>query len=265
MQQKCLVKALVFDEAPLTADVLIAFVNLGGLRESSALLVHWLCGKEPRHLWSEIFQAHRAVALEDRMKGVVPDPGFVPEHVLAQAADFLQDFLDVVDRAVVSRKLDACQPEREIRFVSFWILHKRIIANPVPKFVLVPGVPVDGTDHAKRIACGGEENRNRPGLDQSAVVHGLMVVAVEQDQITASQHPACNHFVRGARTVEDEVSFISAEHASRMALRLSGGAFVDEQVSQIHVGVTEIVEKMLSPKCLKKNWPVGDFRKNWPP
>ena len=50
VHQERFVEALVLDEAPLAADVLVALVDLRGLREAGALLVHRLGGEQARHL-----------------------------------------------------------------------------------------------------------------------------------------------------------------------------------------------------------------------
>ena len=130
-------------------------------------------------------QAHRAVVLEQRMEGVVADPGLVPEHVVAQVADLLEHLADVVDRAVIGRELDAGEPERPLRLGRFAILDERIGADLLAQIVLVPGIPVDGADHAERIARRRQEDRDRAGLDQRALVQRLVVVAVEQHQVAA--------------------------------------------------------------------------------
>src|SRR4029453_5709394 len=136
-----LVEALVLDEAPLATDVLVALVDLGSLREAGALLVDGLGGEQPRHLRPQGGEAHRAVVLEQRMEGVVPDPGLVPEDVLAQVPDLLEDLADVVDRAVVGRELDAREPEGTLRLVALRVRHQRVRPDLLPEPVLVPSVP----------------------------------------------------------------------------------------------------------------------------
>ena len=127
--------------------------------------------------------------VEERVEGVVPDPGLVPEHVVTQVPDLLQHLADVVDRAVVSRELDAREAERAIGLVPLRIRHERIGPDLFPKMCLVPGLPVHGADHAERIARGREEDRDRAGLHQRALMQGLVVVAVEQNEIAAAAAP----------------------------------------------------------------------------
>ena len=74
---------------------------------------------------------HRAVVLEQRMEGVVADPGLVPEHVVAEVADLLEDLADVVDRAVVGRELDAGQAERPLGLARSGSLTSGLVADPL--------------------------------------------------------------------------------------------------------------------------------------
>ena len=110
-------------------DVLVALVDLRGLRESRALLVHGLRREQPGHLGRQVLEPHRAVIVEQRMEGVVADPGLVPQHVVAEVPDLLQHLADVVDRAVVGRELDAGQPERPLGLVALLVLHQRVRAD----------------------------------------------------------------------------------------------------------------------------------------
>ena len=65
------------------------------------------------------------------------------------------------------------------------VLHQRVVADLLAQIVLVPGVPVDRADHAEGIARGGQEDRDRAGLHQRALVQRLVVVAVEEDEVAA--------------------------------------------------------------------------------
>ena len=67
---------------------------------------------------AELLEPHRAVVLEQRVEGVVADPGLVPQHVVAQVPDLLQHLAHVVDRAVVGRELDAGEAERPLGLVA---------------------------------------------------------------------------------------------------------------------------------------------------
>ena len=86
---------------------------------SSRLWIWDACEKPAPCLWTDWVEnspgisgpsfssAHRAVVLEQRMEGVVADPGLVPQHVVAQVPDLLEHLAHVVDRAVIGRELDA--------------------------------------------------------------------------------------------------------------------------------------------------------------
>ena len=78
----------MIDVALLVADMFVSLVYLGCLREAGTLLVDGLRREQSRHIRAQLLEAHWAVALEQRMEGVVADPCFVPEHVLAEVADF---------------------------------------------------------------------------------------------------------------------------------------------------------------------------------
>ena len=65
------------------------------------------------------------------------------------------------------------------------VLDERVLGDPLAQARLVPGVPVDGADHAEGIARGRQEDRDRAGLHQRALVQRLVVVAVEQDEVAA--------------------------------------------------------------------------------
>jgi hypothetical protein len=47
------------------------------------------------------------VILEQRMEGIIANPRFIPENVIAKMPDPIQNFADVVDGAVIGRELDA--------------------------------------------------------------------------------------------------------------------------------------------------------------
>ena len=116
----------MLDKAALAADVLVALVNLRGLREARALLVHGLRGEQARHLRPQALQPHGAVIVEERVEGVVADPRLVPEHVVAEVTDLLEHLAYVVDRAVIGRELDAGEPERALGLVPLAVLYQRI-------------------------------------------------------------------------------------------------------------------------------------------
>ncbi len=181
------------------------------------------------------------MVVEQRMECVVADPRFVPQHVVAQVPDPFEHLLDVVDGAVVRRELDAREAERTLRVGAGFVGDQRIVADLVAQVFLVPRIPVDGADHAERVARGRHEDRNRAGLHERTLVQRLVVVAVEQHEIAALQHRAGDDLVRRARAVQHEVRAVGAEHAGRVLLRFGRGAFVDQQIAEIDIGIAEVV------------------------
>ena len=253
--QERLVEALVIDEALLPAQVLVALVDLAGLREAGALLVHRLRREQPRALGAQVGQPHRAVVVEQRVEGVVADPGLVPQHVLAQVADLLEHLAHVVDRAVVGAQLDARQPERPRRVGQLLVGDQRVAPDLLAQVLLVPRLPVDRADHAERVARGRQEHRDRTGLHQRALVQRLVVVAVEQHQVAALEHRAGDDLVRRAGAVEHEVRAVGAEHLRRVRLRLVGRALVDQQVAEFDVGVAQVVAEDRFAEVLEEQLP----------
>ena len=81
----------------------------------------------------------------------------------------------------------------------------------------------------------------RAGLDERALVQRLVVVAIEEHQIAAPQHGVGDHLVGGARAVQHEVGLVGAEHLRRVLLRARGGAFVNEEIAEVDVGVAQVV------------------------
>ena len=242
----------MLDVAALAADVLVALVDLRGLREARALLVHGLGGEQPRHLLVEFLQTHRAVIGEQRMEGVVADPCLVPQDVVAEMPDLLQDLADVVDRAVVGAELDARQAEWTLRLVALGILHPRIGTDLLAKVLLVPGVPVDRADHPERISGGRQEDRDRAGLHQRALVQRLVVVAVEQHQVAFAQGGMRDDLVGAGGSVHHEIGPVGAEHPRRVTLRFDRGADVNEQVAELHVGIAQVVAEDLLAEVLEE-------------
>ncbi len=257
VHQERFVEPLVIDEAPLPANVLVALVDLRCLREAGALLVHGLRREQPGHLGRQILDAHGAVIVEQRMKRVVADPRLVPQHVVAQVADLLVHLADVVDRAVVGAELDAREPERPLRFVEVLVLHERVLADLLAQVLLVPRVPVDGADHAERVARGRQEDRRRARLHERALVQRLVVVAVEENEVALSQRRLGDHLVGRGRAVQHEVRAIGAEHLRRVLLRVDGGADVNQQIAELDVGVAQIVAEDLLAEMLEEQLPGG--------
>jgi hypothetical protein len=95
------------------------------------------------------------MVLEQRMEGVAADPGLVPQDVVAP--DLLQHLAHVVDGAVVGGELNAGEPERALGLVPLLVGHARTGADLLAQIALVPGVPVDGSDHTERVVAVGRK------------------------------------------------------------------------------------------------------------
>ena len=259
VHQEGLIEALVLDVALLPADVLVALVHLRCLAEARALLVHRLRREEPRSIRSEILQPHRAVIVKQRMECVVTDPRLVPQHVVAEVTDLLHHLADVVDRAVVGRELDAREAKRPLGIRARLVGHERIGADLFTQVRLVPRFPVDCANHAERIACGRQEDRDRTRHHERALVHRLVVVAIEQHEIAGLEHGAGDDLVRRARAVQNEVRPISTEHLRGMLLRVGGRSFVDQEIAELDVGVAEIVAEDALAEMLEEQLACGGF------
>ena len=140
------------------------------------------------------------------------------------------------------------------------ILHQRMVADLLAQIVLVPGVPVDRADHAERVARRRQEDRNRAGLDQRALVQRLVIVAIEEHEVAAPQHRVGDDLVRGAGAVQDEVGLVGAEHLRGVPLRSTAAPSWISRSPRSTSALHRSLRKICSPKCLKKSWPAGDLR-----
>ncbi|MEA2967612.1 MAG: hypothetical protein QOE78_873, partial [Alphaproteobacteria bacterium] len=70
---------------------------------------------------------------------------------------------------------------------------------------------------------------------------GLVIVAVEQDEVAVSDEGCERHLVGGRGAVEHEIGLLGAENLCGLLLRLQGGALVGQEVAEIEHRVVEIV------------------------
>ena len=70
-----------------------------------------------------------------------------------------------------------------------------------------------------------------------------MVVAIEQHQVTAGQQRIGDHLICSGGAVQHKVGFISIKDFCRELLGMLGGAFVDQQIAQFHIGIAHIGAK----------------------
>ena len=117
------------------------------------------------------------------------------------------------------------------------IFDQRVRPNLLAKIVLVPGIPVDGADHAESVARRRQKDRDRAGHNQCALVQRLVIVAVEEHEIAAPQHCIGNNLVRRAGAIKDEICLIGSEDLRSMPLCLHRRTLMDEQIAEVHVGI----------------------------
>ena len=238
MQHKRVVQPLVRTEARLTADVVILFMDLRRLREPGLLLVHRLGHENTRIVLVKLQQERRRFR-HHRNKLLVAHPRGVKKDVVTQMADLVDHLAGVVDRPVVGAKLNDRQAER----ASLVGLFRRRFADQIPQIRVIKAVLVDPADKAKRIARRLKIHRRGARLDQCAVVIRFMVVAVEQHQVAAGQQRVGHHLVGRRRAVQHKVGFVRVEYFRREFLRVLGGAFMDQQIAQLNVGVAHVGAK----------------------
>ena len=191
------------------------------------------------------------------MEGVVADPRLVPENVVAKVPDLLEHLPHVVDRAVVGRELDAREAEGPLGLGPRLVLDERMLGDPLAQARLVPGVPVDGADHAEGVARGRQEYRDGSRLHQRALMQRLVIVAIEEDEIARPQHRVRHHLVGGAGSVQHEIGPVGAEDPRRMLLRLGRRPLVDQEIAEVDVGVAEVVAKDALAEILEEDLPGG--------
>ena len=221
--------------------------------------MHGLGGKQSRRIRPQITQPHGAVTFEQRMDGVVTDPRLVPEDVVAEMADLLDNASGVVDGTVVRGQLDDCTTERALRIRAGFVLHQGVPADLLAQVVLIEGAEIHGAHHAKGVSRGRQVDRNTSPLHQRAVVIGLVIVAVEQDQVTAADHRVLHDLVRRAGAIEHEVGLVGPEHASGVFLGLDGGTLVYQQVAQVDVRIAEVVAEDSLSEVLEEQLPGRRF------
>ncbi|MNC02160.1 hypothetical protein D3C75_495300 [compost metagenome] len=180
MQHKRVVETLMRAETRLAAKMVILFMDLRGLGESGLLLMHRLGDKDPRIVFIKFQQQRRAVCHHwDKL--LVTHPCGVKQDVVAQLANLVDHLAGVVNRPVISAKLDHRQAERT-RFISLFRCHG---TDLLAQECFVKAAVIDAANKAKRVTRRFKIHRRGPGLDQRPVMVRFVVIAVEQHQIAA--------------------------------------------------------------------------------
>ena len=243
MLHEALVEPPVLDPALLAADVAVLHVDLRGLREARQLLVRRLGGDDARRVGTEVGKSHRETPCIERMEFHEAGPGFIEQDVVAQMTNALEDHLGVVDRAVISALLDHGDAEGTWLAPGFRIFDQGMVADALAQRCFVERVPTHGADQPPGVACRRNINRNAAADHQCAVVGGLVIVAVEQNQVTVGDECGQRHLVRGRGAVEHEVGLLGAKDLGGFLLCLQGGTLVGQQVAKIEHRVVEVVAK----------------------
>src|SRR3974390_3252654 len=98
-------------------------------------------------------------------------------------ADALQDHLGAVDRAVISALLDHGDAERARLLPGIAVFQERMVADALTQCSLLDRVPAHRADQAPGVAHGWDIDRDAAAHHQSAMMGGLVVIAVEQHEI----------------------------------------------------------------------------------
>ena len=182
--------------AILTLDVAVFLVNLRSLRETGLLLMNRLGHKDAGIVRSQFQKQGRAV-FHHRDELFIAHPGGVKENVVTEVTDGVNHLTGVVDRAVVGAQLNDSQTEGAL-LIGFF---RRHFTNEPSQIVFIEAVRVNAADKTVGVAGGFQVNRRGAGLQERAVVVGLVVIAVKEHQITRSQNGVQYHFVGSRSTV----------------------------------------------------------------
>ena len=156
-------------------------------------------------------------------------------------ADALQDALRVVDRAVVGALLDHRHAERPLALPGVLVLHQRIGPDALADRLLVEILGADRADQAVGVAVGRQIDRNSAAHQQRALMRGLVVVAVEQDEVAFGDEVGQHDLVRRRRAVEHEIGLFRSEDRRRLFLRLQRRPFVGQEVAELENRIVEVV------------------------
>ena len=98
----------------------------------------------------------------------------------------------------------------------------------------------NAADGAEGISFCFQIYRSCAGQYQSAVVNGLMVVSVVEDDIARSEDSVEHHLVGCGSAVQYEVGLVSVVYPGCMLLGCQSRAFMNEEVPHGHIGVAQI-------------------------
>lgn len=195
----------------------------------------------------QIEEQRRAV-LEHGNELFIADPSRIKEDIIAEMTDTVDDVTGIIQRTVISTELDNSQAERSLGLSFFRIPFGCQLAQI--RFIEAMGV--NAADKTVGIAGRFQINRRRPGLDEGPEGHGLVIVAVIEDQVARRQQGISDDFIGRRRPIEDEISLVCMEDLGCKILGFQGRPFVDEQITEGYIGIADIgLKNMRSIKIIK--------------
>ncbi len=151
------------------------------------------------------------------------------------------DALGVVDRAVIGALLDHGDAERPLALPGVRVLDQRIGADALADRGLVQLLRSDRADQAVGVAVGREIDRNAARHQKRALMGGLVVVAVEQDEVALGDEARQHDLVGRRRAVQHEIGLLRPEDGGGLLLRLKRRAFMGQEVAELEDRVVEVV------------------------
>ena len=235
VHHECIVHSLMRYIAVLAFNVGVFLVNLGGHGEAGLLLVDRLGDEDAGIFRSQVQKQGRAV-LHHGDELFIAYPCGVEENVVAEVADFIHYLAGIVDAAVVGAQLDDSQADRSFSLGFYRIL----FSHQFPDVIFIEAVFRNAADGAEGISFCFQIYRSCAGQYQSAVVNGLMVVSVVEDDIARSEDSVQHHLVGRGSAVQYEVCLVGVVYPGCMLLGCQSRAFMNEEVPHGYISVAQI-------------------------
>ena len=197
MDEEALVEAACLDPAALALDVVVAHVDLRGLREAGELLVGRLGGEDAGLVGAEVLEAHGETVGKQGVELHEAGPGLVEQDVVAEVAEALEDEMGVVDGAVIGALLDDGDAEGAFGLPRVGVGDERVGADGVADAGLVERLVIDRAHHAVGVAVGRQIEGDTAAEEEGAVMGCLVVVSVEQDEVAGRDEGAEHDLVGG--------------------------------------------------------------------
>src|ERR1700730_10017669 len=170
---------------------------------ANCLWVDWVAN-DTRRVGSKTREPHGEPPGIKRMKLHEAGPGLIEQDVFAEMADALEDHLGIMDSAVIGALLDDRDAEGARLAPGIRVLDQRMVADALAQGGFVEGVPAHRTDQPPGVAHRRDVDRNAAGHHQRTMMGGLVIVAVEQDQVAVGDERAQHHLVGSRSAVEHE-------------------------------------------------------------